>query len=129
MYNEYTTLLSSLNTGQKQVLQSCVDHATLWFKSTLDKSTPPPPLHVFVSGGAGTGKSFLLKAIHTYLLHSAFQNPVVLTAPTGVAAYNIGGLTIHRAFNKRTTCLLLYKHYMANENCGSIMSCLSELAS
>ena len=65
--NEYTTLQSSLNASQKQVWQSCVDHATLWFKSTLDKSARPPPLHLFVSGGAGTGKSFLLKAIRVRL--------------------------------------------------------------
>ena len=35
--------------------------------------------------------------MYAYLLHSALQYTVDLTAPTGVAAYNIGGLTIHRA--------------------------------
>ena len=51
--------------------------------------------NVFLTGSAGTGKSYLLK----YLIHK-FQETydegcVAVTAPTGVAAVNIGGQTIH----------------------------------
>ncbi|CAB4681324.1 MAG: AAA family ATPase [Actinobacteria bacterium] len=48
---------------------------------------------VFVTGRAGTGKSTLLG----YLRDNTDQD-VVVCAPTGVAAYNVGGITIHSLF-------------------------------
>ncbi len=50
--------------------------------------------HVFITGKAGTGKSTLLK----YFKENSQKRFVVL-APTGVAAVNIGGQTIHSFFN------------------------------
>ena len=52
--------------------------------------------NVFITGKAGTGKSTLLKVIRD----SLDSNYVVL-APTGVAAVNIGGQTIHSFFGFR----------------------------
>ncbi|MCX5833140.1 MAG: AAA family ATPase [Deltaproteobacteria bacterium] len=49
--------------------------------------------HVFVTGRAGTGKSTLL----TYFRGNTKKKVVVL-APTGVAAINVGGQTIHSFF-------------------------------
>lgn len=49
--------------------------------------------HVFVTGRAGTGKSTLLDYFRT---QSA--KPVVVLAPTGVAALNVKGQTIHSFF-------------------------------
>ena len=49
--------------------------------------------HVFVTGRAGTGKSTLLHHFHN---HS--RKKVVVLAPTGVAAINVGGQTIHSFF-------------------------------
>jgi Cdc6-like AAA superfamily ATPase len=49
---------------------------------------------VFLTGKAGTGKTTLLKHIRT---HGVKQMAVV--APTGVAAINAGGVTIHSFFN------------------------------
>ncbi|MCG8079346.1 MAG: AAA family ATPase, partial [Candidatus Thiodiazotropha taylori] len=56
-----------------------------------------PPLHLFITGGAGTGKSFLLRLIREYLLRksTSLLPNVLVAAPTGVAAYNINGLTLH----------------------------------
>ena len=48
---------------------------------------------IFITGKAGTGKSTLLKMFRD----RAPTVPVVL-APTGVAALNVGGMTIHRFF-------------------------------
>ena len=48
---------------------------------------------VFVTGKAGTGKSTLLRLFRDRCQHQ----PVVL-APTGVAALNVGGMTIHSFF-------------------------------
>lgn len=51
--------------------------------------------HLFLSGRAGTGKTTLLKYIQQRLENK--KNYVVL-APTGVAAVNSGGVTIHSFF-------------------------------
>jgi ATP-dependent DNA helicase PIF1 len=48
---------------------------------------------VLVSGKAGTGKSFLLQHLRTYLEDANMR--VVVSAPTGVAAVNISGTTLH----------------------------------
>ena len=50
--------------------------------------------HVFIKGRAGTGKSTFLNLCRTNLK----KNMVVL-APTGAAAVNVGGQTIHSFFN------------------------------
>ncbi|KAL0216638.1 hypothetical protein P9112_008822 [Eukaryota sp. TZLM1-RC] len=47
-----------------------------------------------VSGGAGTGKSFVLRHLVHYLRQN-LQDQVVVTASTGIAAVQISGLTIH----------------------------------
>ena len=49
----------------------------------------------FISGSAGTGKSFLLKYIIQEMRRRYNLNGVAVTAPTGVAAIHVGGSTIH----------------------------------
>jgi ATP-dependent DNA helicase PIF1 len=49
--------------------------------------------HVFVTGRAGTGKSTLLNHLSW---HTSKQ--IVIAAPTGVAALNVGGQTLHSLF-------------------------------
>ena len=49
--------------------------------------------HIFVTGRAGTGKSTLL----SYLSENSSKQ-LVVCAPTGVAALNVGGQTIHSLF-------------------------------
>ncbi|MBB4600912.1 hypothetical protein HNQ93_001727 [Hymenobacter luteus] len=48
---------------------------------------------LFLTGKAGTGKSTLLR----YIIENTHKKTVVV-APTGVAALNVGGTTIHRLF-------------------------------
>ncbi len=67
--------------------------------------TPPPEFqtaadfarqndsHLFVTGRAGTGKSTLLRAMREMITQEA-----VVLAPTGLAAVNVGGQTIHSFF-------------------------------
>lgn len=55
--------------------------------------------HVFVTGKAGTGKSTLLR-----YFRERTRRPVAVVAPTGVAAVNIDGQTIHSFFKLRPGC-------------------------
>ena len=50
--------------------------------------------NVFLTGKAGTGKSFLVD----YFVAKHSEKNIVKCAPTGVAALNIEGATIHRTF-------------------------------
>ena len=49
--------------------------------------------HIFLTGKAGTGKTTFLKHIR----HTTHKNCIV-AAPTGVAAINAGGMTLHSLF-------------------------------
>jgi len=49
--------------------------------------------HLFITGRAGTGKSTLLRA-----LREMIDDEVAVVAPTGLAAVNVGGQTIHSFF-------------------------------
>jgi ATP-dependent DNA helicase PIF1 len=57
------------------------------------------PLCLTVMGCGGTGKSVLINIVVGYI-RKIFQsnNSVLVTAPTGAAAHNVGGQTIHREF-------------------------------
>ena len=50
--------------------------------------------NVFLTGEAGTGKSYVIKE---FLKKK--NKDVLVCAPTGIAAINVGGITLHRAFH------------------------------
>ena len=52
--------------------------------------------NVFLTGDAGTGKSYVVNKFIESCKKKGKQ--IVICAPTGVAAINIGGVTIHRVF-------------------------------
>ena len=52
--------------------------------------------NIFLCGKGGSGKSFLTRLIIDWCKER--KKSVMICAPTGVAALNIGGSTIHRAF-------------------------------
>ena len=91
-------LLMLMNTKQKEVFYSVRQWA---LEKAHSKGKQPFFLHV--TGGAGVGKSLLIKCIYyeiTKILkdRSNPQDPsVLLTAPTGTAAFTVGGYTIHSA--------------------------------
>lgn len=57
--------------------------------------------HVFLTGKAGTGKSTLIRRFM-----SQTDRNVVVVAPTGIAALNVEGYTIHRLFGFNSTTSL-----------------------
>jgi ATP-dependent exoDNAse (exonuclease V) alpha subunit len=63
------------------------------FQQVLDLLSVATPPVVFVTGSAGTGKSTLID-----VLRNELDKNLVVVAPTGVAALNVGGQTIHSLF-------------------------------
>ena len=61
-------------------------------------SSEKEALLLIINGVAGTGKSYLIKALKSYL-----KQKCVITATTGKAAYNIRGVTVHSLL-KLPTC-------------------------
>lgn len=69
----------ALTESQQKVLQRCKEGA-----------------NVFLTGGAGTGKSYLLKCILQEMVALHGKQSVFVTATTGIAAVHIGGTTVHQ---------------------------------
>ena len=55
-----------------------------------EKEEAKQPLRMIVSGTAGTGKSYLIQCLKQLL-----RDTLRVTAPTGVAAFNVDGYTLH----------------------------------
>ena len=99
---DYQQLVLSLNEHQRVPFDRVVRYTRELHQYNIKvHDDPPEAFHLFVTGGAGTGKSHVIKAIKEYLERSVSgglnKHACMLMAPTGVAAFNIGGLTIHRA--------------------------------
>ncbi|XP_062579865.1 uncharacterized protein LOC134241859 [Saccostrea cucullata] len=97
---EILPVLQNLNERQKDIFY----HVRNWCVAKI-AGEKLDPLHIFITGGAGTGKSHVVKAIHYEAsrlfapsLFSPDGVPVLLTAFTGTAAFNIGGSTLHHVF-------------------------------
>lgn len=52
--------------------------------------------NVFITGNAGTGKSFLVNAFREYC--KVNEKHIAITAPTGIAALSVEGVTLHSFF-------------------------------
>jgi len=57
-----------------------------------------PDRHVFFTGAAGTGKSFLLDRVRAHMERDT-SNVVLVTASTAIAAQRLGGRTLHSALH------------------------------
>ena len=68
----------------------------------LGDTPPPPPLRINVDGEAGTGKSWVILQASTKLSQMALaagkKDPVIQSAPIGVAVYNLLRRTLHSLF-------------------------------
>ena len=76
--------LNKLNVQQKKAYTIVSAH--------FSNNTDATPLRMMVLGTAGTGKSFLIRALAQLL-----GNACIISATTGIAAFHIGGITLHSA--------------------------------
>uniref|UniRef100_A0A1X7UNS0 ATP-dependent DNA helicase n=1 Tax=Amphimedon queenslandica TaxID=400682 RepID=A0A1X7UNS0_AMPQE len=100
-----------LNVDQKRIFDKIKSHLTSQKEledllenesSRLLRLDNIKPLIMFISCVGGTGKSFLIEAIKCLvddIWHpKSSEIMCAIVAPTGIAAFNVGGLTIHRLF-------------------------------
>ncbi|KAL7290835.1 hypothetical protein TKK_0015571 [Trichogramma kaykai] len=74
-----------------------VDQSRVFSKITTTIQSSNKILRYFVSGPGGTGKSFVIDTLIQW--NKIMRGKLTaVTAPTGIAAYNVKGLTIHRLF-------------------------------
>ena len=93
---DFRKLVQSLNVEQKEFFYHVLNSV----------KTDKLPLRLFLSGGAGVGKSTVTNALYEALIRYLNAQPqndpddisVVKAAPTGKAAFNIRGNTLHSAF-------------------------------
>lgn len=85
--------LEAKPTKFSEVTQSIDDNIEVLpeYKKVLSNLLSSEQTITFVTGGAGTGKSYLIK----WLKSKLSRDYIALLAPTGIAAINIGGMTIH----------------------------------
>ena len=90
---------------QKKVLESAVGFARSLRKSLKSKTLFRKAPNIMVHGGAGSGKSTVINIMKQWIqriLQTSGDNPecpyLLVTAPTGTAAANIRGQTLHSTF-------------------------------
>lgn len=81
--------------------------------------------NVFLTGSAGTGKTFLLNKYKNYLKERGIKPAVV--APTGIAASHIDGMTIHSFFGIGTMENIDKEHLKELQYRGFLRKRLKEL--
>jgi ATP-dependent DNA helicase PIF1 len=88
--------ISKLVDNQRRIFLRVVSH----YRQIL-AGDHPPPLRINIDGTAGTGKSYLIDALTkalTELANGRGRNcPMLRVAPTGIAAFNIHGSTLHQS--------------------------------
>ena len=94
--DDFLNAIKSLNIEQQRIFHD--------FCERMNDRTEQQPFYCYISGEAGTGKSFLMRLMINFMKRMARQSgtelhkPLHITvAPTGVAAWIIGGDTIESA--------------------------------
>ena len=89
---------------QSEIVFMVLDKLKEWIEYENDcdirgRTTKFEPLRMTVQGPGGTGKSFVINVIVT-AVEALFPDAKVseVVAPTGAAAYNVGGKTFHSTF-------------------------------
>ena len=100
---QFYEICSQLNERQQHLFNFIMQYAIQLRLGENNSKSQPEPFHIFLSGGAGVGKSFLvhvvtefLKGVLRYPNQNLDQLSLLVTASTGKAAT---GTTLHSAFH------------------------------
>lgn len=123
-YEDYKQLTDTLNCKQ-----------SLYHKHIIEEIKQNNNLYEFVTGPAGAGKSQLIKAIYQSSIRLLNSKPgsnpeqikVLLAAPTGRAAFSIGGVTLHGAFQLPVSQCSYELNPLSSNVCNSLRSKLNDL--
>ena len=95
----------NLDFYQSKVVESAIRYSRSLVKSLKLKNPLPIPPKMMVHGGAGAGKTVVVNVMKQWvqrILETSGDNPecpyILVTAPTGTAAANVRGQTMHSAF-------------------------------
>ena len=120
-------LLQAMNQKQKEIFY----YVREWCLQKVQKKRPAP-FYLHVTGGAGTGKSHLIKCIY-HEASKILRNPenpeevkVLLTGPTGTSAFNIGGFTVHSALKIPRSAKKTYES-LGNDSLNTLQTQLAGL--
>ncbi len=69
--------------------------------SLTPSAVEPFPLRLFLTGQGGTGKTYVVQALTEVMAAFGSAHAVRFVAPTGSAASNNDGMTVHKAFGLR----------------------------
>ena len=108
--SEYREMMRHLNKKQRQIIM----YNRTWCKNAIKawkNNQNIEPYRIFLSGPGGVGKSHVIKIIQSdmkKLLRLSHRvkptdTTVLITAPTGVAAFNVDGMTIHSSLLLRVS--------------------------
>ena len=120
---EYGAKTRTLNCKQSELIMDALHHA----------KTSDEPIHRFLFGGAGVGKTHVTLALYQSLYRYLNSRPgvdpdkacITLLAPTGKATYIIRGNTIHAALKSlQTTAWIDTNHFIVISWILSECSCL-----
>lgn len=96
----------SLHRKQKLFHDTVLKHCMLSTNSSLATQDCPPQLLLHLDGQGGSGKSYVILLLSQSLASAAspgpnpiiIPTPIIRSAPTGVAAHGISGVTLHSLF-------------------------------
>ena len=97
--------ISGLSPDQLAVYNLFVENVDHYYKHKTQTCSCEKfePIRLFVSGFGGSGKSHLIRTLmaYQYIRSEVNKEPChfLLGAPTGIASYNIGGMTLHSMWN------------------------------
>lgn len=128
-YEIVIPIIRSLNKIQSEVFYKIRN----WCLRKINENINYEPFYLFITGGVGTGKFHIIKAIYyeaRKILRNHFREAgeinVLLSASTGVAAHNINGNTIHSLLKIPRACSLPYKP-LGENNLNSLKAKLGNL--
>jgi len=99
---------------QKEIVLVIANKVMEW--ATCEDLRTFEPLRMIINGPAGTGKTVVINTI-VAILRSIFQDNGVakVVAPTGTAAFNAGGETIHHFFGRKANQDEYIPHNLSDE--------------